>query len=121
AQNILSSTEMAYVVSQEFGLPLLDINVFDLALIPKEMISEKLINKHHALPLYQRGDRLYIGVSDPTNLAVLNEFKFHTGINTHAILIEEDKLKKTIKIVLGEKETAAFQAMDDANLDMLDI
>lgn len=120
-QGILSATDIAYAASQDFGLSLLDINQFDFDLIPSEMISEKLVNKHHALPLYQRGDRLYIGVSDPTNLAALNEFKFHTGINTHAVLIEEDKLKKAIEIVLSERANAAFKSIDDEDLDTLDI
>lgn len=120
-QNILPSTEIAYAASQDFGLSLLDIDVFDYELIPTGMVSEKLVNKHHALPLYERGDRLYIGVSDPTNLSALNEFKFHTGINTHAVLIEEDKLKKAIEIVLNEKQNAAFQSIDDEDLEMLEI
>lgn len=121
SNRILSSTDIAYSASRDFGLPLLDLSAFDMEWIPKQLISEKLVNRHHALPLFQRGDRLYIAVSDPTDLAVLNEFKFHTGINTHAILVEEDKLAKAIDKVLNQKENEVFQSMDYEDFDMLDV
>lgn len=121
AENLLSATDIANSASQDFGLPLLDLSQFDFDMIPQDLVTEKLVLKHHALPLYQHGDRLYVAVSDPTNLAALNEFKFQTGINTHAILIEENKLAKAIEEVLHAKETAVFDDLEDADLETLDI
>lgn len=121
AEKLLLPSDIAYAASQDFGLSLIDIDAFDLEQIPKHIVSEALVSKHHALPLFQRGDRLYVAVSDPTNLAALNEFKFQTGINTHAVLLEEDKLAKAIHSVLQAKETAVFDGLDDADLEMLDI
>lgn len=118
---ILSSTDIAYCAMQDFGLSLLDIESFDNDLLPVSLVSEKLIQKHHALPLFKRGDRLFVAISDPTNLNALNEFKFHTGINTHGILVEENKLAKLIEDVISAQETAALGDLDDTDLDSLDI
>ena len=52
----------------------------------------KLIRTHRALPLFKRGKRLFLGVSDPTNLHGLDEIKFHTGLATEAVVVEEKKL-----------------------------
>jgi type IV pilus assembly protein PilB len=119
---IVPADTIALEASKEFGLPVFDINSLDMDTIPVDIVDEKLIKKHHALPLYKRGNRLYIGISDPTNLAATDDIKFQTGINTEAVLVEEDKLSKMVEKLLEEKEEAMDDMMDDDmdNLDDLD-
>jgi type IV pilus assembly protein PilB len=117
---ILKSRDIAWSGAQEFGVPLFDLNVMDLEAAPVSMVSEKLIRQHHALPLFKRGNRLYIAVSDPTNLGAIDEFKFHTGINTEGVLVEEEKLHKAIDSALDEMDTTMSDLMD-ADLDNLDV
>jgi len=117
---ILNSRDIAWSGAQEFGVPLFDLNAMLLDVAPVKMVSEKLIQQHHALPLFKRGNRLYIAVSDPTNLGAIDEFKFHTGINTEAVLVEEDQLRKAIDAALEALDTTMSELMD-ADLDNLDI
>jgi type IV pilus assembly protein PilB len=117
---ILKSRNIAWAGSQEFGVPLFDLDVMDLESAPINLVSEKLIRQHHALPLFKRGTRLYIAVSDPTNLAAIDEFKFHTGINTEAVLVEEEKLNRAIEIALDALDTTMSDLMD-VDLDNLDV
>ncbi len=109
--NILSAKRIALEASSEFGLPVCDLDALDLEVIPRNLVDDKLIQKHHALPLFNRGNRLYIGISDPTNLAAIDDIKFQTGLNTEAVLVEADKLHATIEKLLDE---------DDGMDDMLD-
>jgi type IV pilus assembly protein PilB len=81
-KQLIGSQKLAEMASEEFGVPLFDITVFDKEAIPVDLVAPKLVAKHHALPLFRRGNRLFIAVSDPTNLMGLDEIKFHTGINT---------------------------------------
>lgn len=118
--NILDSKQIAYAASQEFGVPLIDINVIDLDQAPIGLVEEKLIRTHHAIPLFRRGNRLFLGVSDPTNISGLDEIKFHTGLTTEAIVVEEDKLTKFIEAAMDAAETSMEELMD-ADLDNLDI
>jgi type IV pilus assembly protein PilB len=117
---ILSSKDIAWSGSQEFGVPLFDLRSMDMEVAPLKMVSEKLIQQHNALPLIKRGNRLYIAVSDPTNLSAIDEFKFHTGINTEAVLVEEDQLHKAIEGALEQLDTTMSELMD-ADLDNLDV
>jgi type IV pilus assembly protein PilB len=117
---ILSSQEIAWSGAQEFGVPLFDLEVMDLESAPVSMVSEKLIHHHHALPLFKRGNRMYIAISDPTNLGAIDEFKFHTGINTEGVLVEENKLRKAIESALDKMDTTMSDLLD-ADLDNLDI
>lgn len=115
------STTVARSASEEFGVPLFDISAFDMESVPEDLVSDKLIQTHNALPLMRRGVRLFVAVSDPTNMQGLDEIKFQTGVNTEAILVEEDKLQSQIEAYLNRSEASAFDEMDDdADLDSLE-
>jgi type IV pilus assembly protein PilB len=121
SNDILSATKIAMEASKEFGQPVFDLDAIDPESIPRDVVDDKLIQKHHALPLYKRGNRLYIGISDPTNLAAIDDIKFQTGINTEAILVEENKLSKMVEKLLEEQDDAMNDMMDgDEDLDDLD-
>jgi len=92
----------------------------ELENLPTSLVDEKLIRQHHALPLFKRGNRLFVAVSDPTNLQALDEIKFHTGISTEAILVEEDKLGKAIDKALDSADTSMTDLLDE-DLDNLKI
>ena len=117
---ILKSRDIAWSGAQEFGVPLFDLKSMDMESAPLKMVSEKLIQQHNALPLIKRGNRLYVAVSDPTNLGAIDEFKFHTGINTEAVLVEEDQLHDAIQSALEALDTTMSELMD-ADLDNLDV
>ena len=72
-QRLASAGAVAWSACQEFGAPLFDLAVMDLEAAPVKLVDEKLIRQHQALPLYKRGNRLYVAVADPTNLQALDE------------------------------------------------
>ncbi|MDH5433679.1 MAG: type IV-A pilus assembly ATPase PilB [Gammaproteobacteria bacterium] len=118
---LVDAIVIANAASTEFGLPLFDLDAIDFEQIPVDQVSEKLISKNNAIPLFKRGKRLYVAMSDPTNLMALDEFKFHTGLMTEAVLVEETKLKKMISKVIDEKESGSLDEFDDADLENLDL
>lgn len=119
-QKLVEARAIALATAHEFGVPLLDITVFDLDPELIKQVDEKLIRNHHALPIFKRGSRLFVALSDPTNIAALDEFKFHVGANTEAILVEEDKLSKAIEKALESKESA-LSDISDTDLEDLEI
>ena len=112
---------IASQAAEEFGVPLLDLASFDLSLIPKDLVNDKLIRQHSALPLVRRGVRLFVAVSDPTNLQALDEIKFQTGVTTEAVLVEEDKLQSLIEKFLESKEDDGLGDLGDDDLEDLDM
>ena len=119
-KKLVSANKIAVAGSHEFGLPVMDLAGLDLEQLPKELVDLKLIKKHHALPLYKRGNRLYIGISEPTNLAAVDEIKFHTGINTEAVLVEVDKLDIIIEKILEGDDEPMADMLGDEDMDDLD-
>ena len=110
--NVLSANKIAMEASNEFGLPVFDLDVLDPESVPRDIVDDKLIVKHHAVPLFKRGNRLYVGISDPTNLAAIDDIKFQTGTNTEAILVEENKISLFIEKLL-EEEDDLNEGLDD--------
>ena len=120
SQGLASPIKIAMAAAQEFGVPLLDLDAVDLGELPTGLVEEKLIRAHHALPIQQRGNRLFLAVSDPTNHQGLDEIKFHTGLATDAVLVEEDKLKRAMEKAL-EAQDATMGDLSDDDLENLDI
>ncbi len=120
-KNYADSGTIAVAASSEFGVPLFDVNALDFNQIALQNVSEALIKKHHAVPLFKRGKRLYVGVSDPTNLSALDEFKFHSGLTTEAVLLEENKLQELISKIIEEKENEEMGSFDDEDFEDLDL
>ena len=92
----VDSGELAEMASAEFGVPVFDLNAMNREMLPEQQIDAELMLKHHAVPLFRRGNRLFVAVSDPMNLGALDEFKFAAGINTDAVLVEDQALSKLI-------------------------
>jgi type IV pilus assembly protein PilB len=114
-----NSRDIAHAASQEFGVPLLDIDAMDIDNETVKLVKDTLIQKHHALPLFRRGNRLFIAVSDPTNLQAIDEIKFQAAINTEPVLVEEAKLQKAIDKALEAVDTS-LNAMDEEDYEGLD-
>lgn len=121
SNGLAESRTIAVSASEEFGVPLLDLSAFDVESIPKDLVKESLIRQHNALPLVRRGMRLFVAVSDPTNLQALDEIKFQTGVNTEAVLVEEDKLRTLIEQFLSRQDDNALGDLGDDDLEDLDM
>ena len=119
-ERILAPRDVAEIASQDFGIPLFDLDVMDPDLIPRGLVDEKLIRNHQALPLYRRGNRLFLAMSDPTNHQGLDEIKFHSGLTTNAVVVEDDKLSRFIEKAL-DAQNETFAKLLDTDLEKLDV
>ena len=119
SKDLIGSNQLATIASNEFGIPLIDLDAIDKEVIPKDLVNEDLIKKHQAIPLYKRGNRLYVAIAEPTNLVAIDEIKFQTGISAEAVLVEVDKLVAFISSALESQETGMDGLLDD-DLDEVD-
>ncbi len=112
-EKLATPRDIAYAASQEYGIPLFDISAYDRELIPTEYVKEELVQRYHVLPVFKRANRLFVAISDPMNLAALDELKFSTGLPTEPLLVEVDKLERLMEVVLENAGTK----WDDLGLD----
>ena len=119
SKGLADPTKIAHVAADEFGAVLMDISSMELERDVTRLVDEKIIRKHHVLPIYKHGNRLFMAVSDPTNLQALDEIKFATGSNVESILVEENKLQSAIDTALEDADTSMDMG-DDDDLDDLE-
>ena len=118
---IVTAAVIATISSKEFGLPVFDLSVMDIELAPTNLVDEKLIIKLDAIPLFKRGNRLFVAISNPTNTQALDEFKFATGLSTDGILVQEDQLREYIEKAVSTMDGGMDEMMLDDDLEDLDI
>lgn len=121
--NILDAEKIALIVAKNFGVPLIDLNAVDPDTMPISLVNEKLINRHSILPIYAHGDHLFLAIDDPSKQTSLKEIQFHTGLHTHAVVVETNKLMHFIEKFLHEKENQGLneyvdEAGDFENLEI---
>jgi len=114
--DLADSRRLAFSAAMEFGVSVLDLDAFAPEMLPEKTVDEKLIRKHNALPLYKRGNRLFVAISDPTNLQALDEIKFNTGLRTDSILVDDAKLRAAIDKYL-ESQDSTMGDLEDAGLE----
>ena len=93
-------TEIAEFAAQTFGFPLIDLNAFETDHLPIKFFDAKALQGRRALPLYQRGNRLFVAISDPTNRAAIDQIKFQTGLHIEPVVVEDNKLGAVISNLL---------------------
>lgn len=118
-QKLIAPALLARTIAYDFGLPLLDLQTFDLKHIPRNLVSEKFIRQHHILPLWHRGKQLFLAIADPTQQIVLNEIKFHTGLIINCVVVEENKLKQLIEQISSTQEMLSLDQLNNTALDEL--
>ncbi|MHA5867983.1 ATPase, T2SS/T4P/T4SS family, partial [Pseudomonas aeruginosa] len=108
------------LAADQFGIAYCDLNSLERDSLPKDLISEKLVRQHRVVPLWRRGNKLFVGISDPANHQAINDVQFSTGLTTEAILVEDDKLGIIIE-KLFENATDSLAGLDDVDLEGLDV
>ncbi|MBM7120577.1 type IV-A pilus assembly ATPase PilB [Dyella kyungheensis] len=104
--NLVDSARLTRIASDEFGMPMMDVSALVPANLPTNLISEALINKHKALPLFKRGKRLFVGIADPMQSHALDEIKFHSNCMVEPILVERGQLFRVIETTLNTMSNA---------------
>ena len=104
-QKLVTPAQLTTANAVEFGLP-----VFNPASMPPQpetlrLVSEELVQKHKVLPLFKRGNRLFVGTADPANLHSMDEIKFQSSLAVEPVLVDADTISRTLE---------AWQASNDA-------
>ncbi len=118
---IVTPAQMAAANSVEFGMPVFDPSAMDGTQSALKLVSEELLGKHTVLPLYKRGAKLFVGISDPTNMQALDELKFHTNLTVEPILIDEDSIRRTLDQWMQAQDSFGDASEDSEGLEGLEV
>ncbi|WP_206859996.1 type IV-A pilus assembly ATPase PilB [Lysobacter changpingensis] len=121
-KRLVTPKAMAAANSVEFGIPIFDAAALDPSQMAVRLVSEELLRKHHVLPLFKRGGKLFLGVADPTNSHALDEIKFHTNLTIEPILVDQDTIVRSVEKALEHTDALGDAVGDDGEgLETLDV
>ena len=103
---------VAWVISREFGDPLIDLDAINVNYIPKEAVDEKIIREFNILPIFQRGSRLFVAMSDPTRVDALDALRFGTRFTVETVVAEHHKIKSLIEKIFTTTNLADMEAVE---------
>lgn len=109
----IPSSRIAQSISSDFGLPVFDVSSLTPEALPMAYIKDDLIGKHLAIPISQRGSKLYVAIADPTNSEALDKYKFSSGLSVEAVLAEEHKIEE-LRAKLGDHSTSLSENLDES-------
>ena len=115
--DLADARAVAVAASHEFGVPLLDLDAIEIDLEVVRTVDQKLINKHRVLPLVQRGQRIFLAITDPTNLQAIDDIKFATSLRVDPVVVEQDKLEDRINAAIEAVDTT-MSGLDDDDFDL---
>ncbi|HMT38307.1 MAG TPA: type IV-A pilus assembly ATPase PilB [Thermomonas sp.] len=120
-RRLASPAALAAANSIEFGMPLVDALVIDPSQSAIALVKKDLLRKHQVLPLFKRGNRLFVGTADPTDNRALEELKFHTNLAVEPILVDADRIKRCLDQWLEAAEAMADELADAEGLEGLEV
>jgi len=109
----LHAGQIARFAAETFGHPLLDLAAIDTDQLPGDLIDKKLVGSLRVLAIRKRGNRLAVGVSDPTNVQALDQVKFQTQLALEIVVVEHDKLLKLIESTTQTAAQSLEKLVDD--------
>ncbi|MFM8899634.1 MAG: type IV-A pilus assembly ATPase PilB [Burkholderiales bacterium] len=110
SNGLVSPSDLAHTLSSALALPLLDLNAVDMHRLPRDIIDSKLAIQYQVVVLGKRGNRLFVGGSDPTDQEAVERIKFATQLSPEWVIVEQDKLFKMLEAA-GASANEAIDAM----------
>ena len=114
---IAPADKVAWLISQEFGDPLIDLDALNVEHIPTSAVEEKIIREFGILPIFQRGNRLFVAMSDPTRVDALDALRFGTRLAVETVVAEHHKILSMIEKVFAATTLGDFNEFDNNNLE----
>src|SRR5437764_3203013 len=114
----MTPQQLAVFGSRALRTPLFDLNAFELEQVDKAYFDVKIAQSRRVLPLYKRGNRLYVAISDPANLQALEEVRFKNNLPVEPVVVEDDKLGQAIAKVV---EASGTTLQEMASLEDIEI
>jgi len=91
-----SEDQVTDFLADQFGIEKVEIEGVDIPDSILNLIPAQFIQKYHIIPLKLMTSTLTIAMSDPTNLAAINEIKFVTGYGVRVVLARASEIKKIL-------------------------
>ncbi len=93
---IISDEVITAVLSRQYGVPSINLDLFQIEEEVVKLISHDVAMKYTVLPISKVGATLTMAMADPTNVFAMDDIKFMTGLNVEPVIASEAGIQKAI-------------------------
>ncbi len=102
-QGILRDVEALKALSEQYGVPGIDLGQLCLRLEDLDLLPKEIAEAHGILPVLVREDRLFMAMGNPENRRVLEELEFVTGKKVYAYVALDSAIRRLIDVAYQKK------------------
>ena len=107
----VSDDVVTAVLSRQYGVPSINLDLFQIENDVIKLISEEVAIKYSVLPISKVGATLTLAMADPTNVFAMDDIKFMSGLNVEPVIASETSIQLAIsKYYSGSSEIDIFDA-----------
>jgi type IV pilus assembly protein PilB len=88
--------QVARAQAMEYSVPFIDIHAFDICLANRRLIPLDIARKQQLFPLFHLDGILTLGMSDPTDLSVVDQVRLQTNCQVEPCLITAGAIRALI-------------------------
>ena len=103
ADGTISDVAALKALSEQHGIPGIDLTQICLKLDDLELLPREIAEKHLILPVLTRDDRLFIAMANPREKKVIDELEFVTGKKVYPYVALDAALSHVIEEAYGRK------------------
>jgi type IV pilus assembly protein PilB len=109
----LSEEEMAQALSRQLGYPYINLDQFEvypdvISLIPVEIAKKYLI-----MPIHRIRSFLTLAMVDPTDLGIIEDVRFRTGLSIQPVIASESGIMSAISKYYGSSDALRVKQIVD--------
>ena len=93
---LVPAGEIAALRGAQYGVQSVDLSGFEIEPAVLELIPADTAREHGIVPLRRSGANLTVAVTDPRNVAVLDEIRFRTGCAVEPLLASEAAVAEAV-------------------------
>ncbi len=112
---IISDDVITAVLSRQYGVPSINLELFQIEEETIKLISHEVSLKYTVLPISKVGATLTLAMADPTNVFAMDDIKFMTGLNVEPVIASEASLQ--IAITKYYSSSKAIEVVTNGNDD----
>jgi type IV pilus assembly protein PilB len=123
----VSEEDITECLSQQFGVPSINLAHFDIDQSVIKLIPGDVARKYNILPVNKTGATITIAMADPTNVFAMDDIKFMTGYNVEPVVASELAIRSAIENYYGtthslelKKVMEDLQTSEAADLEVLE-
>ncbi|MGI8641692.1 MAG: type IV-A pilus assembly ATPase PilB [Pyrinomonadaceae bacterium] len=115
---IVSDDVITAVLSRQYGVPSINLELFQIEEETIKLISQEVALKYSVLPISKVGATLTLAMADPTNVFAMDDIKFMTGLNVEPVIASEASLQAAIgKYFSNSKQIDVFDVAGFENFE----